>query len=130
MIVQDESGRQWVVQKGDPAWDEANWLARRGMKRLVMPVEILTGRPDEPRDSSYLQGRAFEKMAFASELESFAPDMADEIHEAGVRLYQLAQYYTLKADATGSTGEAALHDDEAMENVDVGSDELGEGVPA
>ena len=48
MQVQDSEGRKWEILPGDPAWNLASGLARRGFTSVTLPVgTIRTG--ENPR---------------------------------------------------------------------------------
>ena len=41
MVILDEHGNKWAVEKGDPAWDVCKKISRVGLKEIVLPKEII-----------------------------------------------------------------------------------------
>ena len=41
MIVLDEFGDKWAVEKGDPAWDVCRKVLRAGLQEVVLPRDII-----------------------------------------------------------------------------------------
>lgn len=41
MIIFDECGEKWLVEKGDPAWDVCKKLLNVGLKGVVLPRAII-----------------------------------------------------------------------------------------
>lgn len=71
MIVFDERGYKWAVEKGDPAWDICKKVLATGLKEVVIPrCVILSGStsgvsseavaPDPQRPDFLLQCRLWD----------------------------------------------------------------------
>ena len=73
MIVFDECGDKWLVEKGDPAWDICKKVLATGLKEVVIPRSmILSGStreatneavaPDPQRPDFLLQCRLWDSL--------------------------------------------------------------------
>ena len=44
MIVYNEHGEKWEVTRGDPAWEEVNYLARLGYSPVRLPTSVILSK--------------------------------------------------------------------------------------